>query len=143
MAIVRSKDMIGADAAGETILVNVSNGNFYGLGSTGGLIWTCLEQPCSRQRILDRLTGEFDVSPEAAEADLAVFLDALAAEGLTVEVEDGAVSVAGDDIRDIRNDGDLAPYSPPRLDRGTLRQAAQGFAGAPDSGWTSFSPRFS
>jgi hypothetical protein len=118
MFIQRSGDLLSTESSGEVILVNPSNGRFFGFGEAGACIWKCLEKPRSPEQILHRLVGEFDVQPEVAAADLRAFLEVLAAEKLTVEA-----AAHSERHLDISAEKGVKPYTPPRLDRGTVRQA--------------------
>ncbi len=133
--IQRAADLIGAESADETILVNLKNGRFFGLGTTGALIWQYLENPCTAAGIAARLGAAFGVGPDEVRPDLDQFLASLAGEGLIVNT---AAQRAGEDTAPeaISHAG---RYTPPRLDTGTLRHAANGQGNGSDGGFGSTS----
>lgn len=133
--IQRAADLIGAESADETILVNLKNGRFFGLGTTGALIWQYLENPCTASGIAARLGAAFHIGPDVVRPDLDQFLASLAGEGLIVNT---AEQCGGEDAgaEAISHPGH---YSPPRLDTGTLRHAAHGSGNGSDGGFGSTS----
>ncbi|MBQ7800867.1 MAG: PqqD family protein [Oscillospiraceae bacterium] len=55
------------------------------LNETGALLWKTLEQGGDREAMIRALTGEYDVSPERAGADVDRFLGKLADAGVLEE----------------------------------------------------------
>lgn len=123
MFIQRCDDLVSTELSGDTILVNLSNGRFFGFGETGACIWKYLEKPRSPEQILSRVTGEFDVRPEVAAADIDAFLEALASETLTMET---APHTEGHSAP-LQRTG-IRPYTPPRLDRERYARLPSGMA---------------
>lgn len=79
-----SDDVVAREVAGETVLLNLTSGTYFGLDAVGGEIWQWLDEgECSSLAdICDRLTSEYDVSRAQAEADLLALADDLAKHGL-------------------------------------------------------------
>lgn len=82
------KDQISADLSGETVLLNLKSGLYYGLNEVGTTLWNLVQQPRRIQEIRDFLIERYAISPEQCDEDLKVWLDQLTAEGL-VEVAQG------------------------------------------------------
>ena len=84
--VVVAKEHVSADLVGEIVIVNLSNGVYYGLDGVGYRVWDMIQKPITIEALRDSLAQEYDVEPECAEADLMAFFEKLEAEGLvTVE----------------------------------------------------------
>jgi hypothetical protein len=70
----------------ETILVDLESGSALGLNATGSLIWKLLEDH-DEEAIINKLTERFEVTPEAARADLHSFIDQLCERSFIEPVE--------------------------------------------------------
>ena len=65
-----SKDVITADLAGETVLLDTKCGVYYGLADVGHQIWELVQQSKSVQEIHDEVLATFDVDSERCERDV-------------------------------------------------------------------------
>jgi len=81
------KDQVSCDLAGESVILNLKNGTYYGLNPMGAWIWNHIQQPSIVEDIQSLLLNEFDVEAERGEKDLLALLNDLAKEGL-IEVKD-------------------------------------------------------
>ncbi|HEX6924136.1 MAG TPA: PqqD family protein [Longimicrobiaceae bacterium] len=61
---------VSAEVHGETVILQVETGRYYGLDEVGSRVWNMLDQPRTPREIADRLVEEFDVDRERCEADL-------------------------------------------------------------------------
>lgn len=87
----RSSDQLSADlGGGETVLMSLERGNYYGLGESGTRVWDLLEAPISVAGLCDRLTGEYDVDRPTCERDVTAYLRMLIEENLVTIVDDAA-----------------------------------------------------
>ena len=70
--IVVSEDVVAREVAGETVLLNLASGTYFGLDAIGGTIWQWLESgDCQNlAELAEKLIREYDVSRDDAEADL-------------------------------------------------------------------------
>lgn len=75
--LVRSTGLEAADLDGETALLSVAKGSYFGLNDVGSRIWALLERPISPRGLCLRLLEEYDVSPETCEAEVTAYLQAL------------------------------------------------------------------
>ena len=82
--IVLSEDVVAREVAGETVLLNLASGTYFGLNDIGGLIWKWLdeEQGCSLGDISQRIADQFKISTEEAQRDVLALAGDLAENGL-------------------------------------------------------------
>jgi coenzyme PQQ synthesis protein D (PqqD) len=81
------QDQVSCDLAGETVILNLKSGMYYGLDPVGTRIWNLIQEPRSVHDILGILLQEYDVEPERCEQDLLSLLQELAEEGV-IEAKD-------------------------------------------------------
>ena len=129
----RRAGTLSTESGGETILVRLSDGRFFGLGETGTLIWDRLAQPSTLGDLLDTLHETCEAVPETAGRDITVFIAELQREGLVESASEAIEQPVGQAVEVVRPKRN---YTAPRLDRGTLRQAAAGNSGTADGGLT-------
>jgi hypothetical protein len=84
---VQSDNLVTRQIAGETIVVPIAHGvgelnTIYTLNQMGTMIWEMLGVAVPDHAIINRMCQEYEITPEAAEKDLAEFLDSLRAAGL-------------------------------------------------------------
>ena len=71
-------------AAGETVLLNLDNEEYYGLSGVGDRAWRLFEEAKPFGEVVEVLVGEFEVEPSVLEADLTALIGDLVASGLVV-----------------------------------------------------------
>jgi len=99
---------------GEAILINLTTGAYYSIPSTGGFIWSLVEQKLSIDDIVRSVTAHYDVPRSQAEADVLRLGEELRAEGLiTVAPSATASGVAPQPV------GSPLPYQAPTLEKFT------------------------
>jgi hypothetical protein len=86
--VVAAKDQVSCDLEGETAILGLAKGTYYGLDSIGAKVWTLLQQPKSVAEICDAVLQEYEVEPECCHQDMLALLERLRTEGL-IEVRDG------------------------------------------------------
>jgi hypothetical protein len=67
---------------GESVLLDVSRGTYFGLDEVGTAIWIALQDTADLHLVRDRLIAQFEVSSTRAELDLVGFLEELVSNGL-------------------------------------------------------------
>jgi len=87
--VVAAKDQVSSDLGGETAILDLKAGIYYGLDDVGARVWNLIQAPRNVSDIRDMLLEEYDVAPERCERDLLALLQRLVDEGL-VEVRNGA-----------------------------------------------------
>ena len=85
--VLQAKGQVSCDMAGETAILSVRSGIYYGLDTVGARIWELIEQPRTLQEIRDTLVKEYDVESVRCETDLLAILQQLQAEGLIETTE--------------------------------------------------------
>lgn len=80
--------LVCSDMDGETVLLSVESGNYFGMDSIGSRIWGLIEEPRPVSRLCQALIEEYDVEPSQCERDVIAYLTQLAKEGL-IRVSDG------------------------------------------------------
>ncbi len=81
---------VSCELAGETVILDMGSDRYFALSAIGTQIWTWLqEQPCTLGGLCERLTREYDVTPDQCRADVSTLLDELAQQGLVAIEECG------------------------------------------------------
>jgi hypothetical protein len=79
-------DVVFRDIEGETVLLHLERGIYFGLDPIGTRVWNALVEHGVARPALGPLLAEFDVTSDALEADVSRLLASLADNGLvTVE----------------------------------------------------------
>lgn len=65
-----SDEQISSDLSGETVILSLDEGVYYGLNSVGTHIWTLLQEDRSVEELHRELVNTYDVSSEQAMEDL-------------------------------------------------------------------------
>ena len=81
------KDVMVRDVAGETVLLNLNTGTYFGLDEVGTRMWNVLQNVGSIQEGYDTLISEYDVEPETLRKDLQKLIEDLVGHGLLVYAE--------------------------------------------------------
>jgi hypothetical protein len=80
--LVVSKDQMASDVAGETVILGLTAGRYYGLDAVGARVWQIIQTPTSFSDVRRTIVSEYDVEPERCEADLLALLQKMADAGL-------------------------------------------------------------
>ena len=83
--IAATPEQLSSEVSGETVILGLRDGVYYGLDPVGTLVWRMLDRPRSVAELRDAVVREYEVEPERCEADLLALLSELARRGL-VEV---------------------------------------------------------
>lgn len=87
--IERADDIVAREVGGETVLLDLEAGAYFGLNAVGGRIWEMLENgPRSLAELCDALEQEFSVERATLEADVAALAADLQANGLARQAAD-------------------------------------------------------
>ena len=81
-SVAISEDVVFRDIAGETVLLDLSSGTYFGLNETGARIWNLLQHGGSLRQVFDVALPEYDVLPHDLERDLLGLVRELCAQGL-------------------------------------------------------------
>jgi len=83
--VAAAADQLSSEVSGETVILGLRDGVYYGLDPVGTRVWRLLDRPRSVAELRDAVVSEYEVEPERCEADLLALLSDLARRGL-VEV---------------------------------------------------------
>ena len=75
--IVRDSDIIATDMDGDTVMMSIEHGKYFGLTGIGGFLWDQLENPISVQELRENVLKEFDIDESTCEADVIEFVENL------------------------------------------------------------------
>lgn len=67
---------------GETVLLGMETGQYYGLNSTGTRVWQLLQQPILAGEVCETIAQEYDVEVERSHREVKDLLSQLLQEGL-------------------------------------------------------------
>lgn len=88
--VIAAKDQASCDLSGESVILNLKNGVYYGLDRVGSRIWNLIQSPTMVAFIRDSLLAEYEVDSERCEADLLALLQKLADQELVHVVDEKA-----------------------------------------------------
>lgn len=80
--IVVSKDVVSCDLGGETAMLDMKEGVYYGLNEMGTIIWEYIQKPITLQEIVDRILDEYEVDEETCYGDLVELVEQMMKNGL-------------------------------------------------------------
>jgi hypothetical protein len=67
---------------GEKVMMSISSGKYYNLGSTGGRIWELIAEEHTLDELIETLAAEYDIQPDQCREQVVPFLEHLSREGL-------------------------------------------------------------
>ena len=77
-----SSDTLYQDMDGETVFLDLVNGEYYGVDEVGTRMWQALRESDDVESAVSRLLAEFDVDEDTLRADLAVLIEKMRQAGL-------------------------------------------------------------
>ena len=86
--VVVSPDAVAAALEGETVILGMQDGVYYGLDSVGSRIWGLAASPATLGSIHSTIVAEYEVAPDAAWDDLCAVVRDLLVAGLLVFATD-------------------------------------------------------
>ena len=84
-------DVLAHDLQGETVILNLNTGVYWGLDPVGTRVWQLLQQQARVGAILETLLTEYDAAEDQLRQDLLNLLSRLMENGL-VEVSGAAMA---------------------------------------------------
>ncbi len=81
-AVVVSDDAVFRELDGESVVLNLETGMYYGLDAVGTTVWRAIEPKGTLRQALARVLDEFDTEQATAEADLLELATRLIEKGL-------------------------------------------------------------
>jgi hypothetical protein len=83
--VVAVSDQVSADLGGDTVILELNRGIYFGLDPVGARIWSLIQEPTTVERIKDTIANEYDVEPPECLTDIIGLLEEMSVHGL-VEV---------------------------------------------------------
>jgi len=88
--VCQGDDTVFSTIDGETVMMSISNGMYYGMDTIGSRIWELIAQPRKVMDLCHMLQDEFDVEQEPCLRDVLEFLNDLADENIVKVVDESA-----------------------------------------------------
>jgi hypothetical protein len=79
--------VIARELSGETVLLNLESGIYYGLDAVGTRVWQLLVQGCTVDSVCGTMIDEYDVAPELLRADVVRLVGDLRERGIVTPRE--------------------------------------------------------
>lgn len=73
--IVMKKKLNVTDLSGEKVMIDFETGKYFLIKGVGNDIWDMLQEEITPGRIIEKLLGEYDVTPEECETSVMAFLE--------------------------------------------------------------------
>jgi hypothetical protein len=89
--IVAASNQLAASIGGDTVILELVAGRYYGVDAVGARIWQLIQEPIAVGDVWRTLVSEYDVDPVRCEADLLGILEEMIAARL-VEVRSVATT---------------------------------------------------
>jgi hypothetical protein len=86
--VVKAPDVLLQDLNGEAVLLNLANGQYYGLDEISYHMYKMLTSSSSVQAAYEALSQEYEIEPGQLRSDLDKFLAHLLENGLVINVDD-------------------------------------------------------
>ena len=77
-----SEDAVFRELDGQSVLLNLATGMYFGLDPVGTHVWQLAATDGSLRTVLASLVAEYDADPVTIERDLLALADALVSKGL-------------------------------------------------------------
>ncbi|MBL8996790.1 MAG: PqqD family peptide modification chaperone [Gemmatimonadales bacterium] len=82
-ALVSATDeQVSAHLTGETVILSMRDGMYYGLDEVGTVVWQRIQRPTPFAELVQAVVAQFEVEAPVAETDLTALVRDLAAHGL-------------------------------------------------------------
>lgn len=89
--IVAGQNQVSSDLAGESVILNLKNGTYYGLNEVGSAIWELIQEPKTVGGIYEAILQDYEVDAETCESSVQSLLCDLL-EAQLIEIRDEADS---------------------------------------------------
>lgn len=81
-----TKDQMASDVGGETVILGLTAGRYYGLDAVGARVWQLIQSPTAVSDVCRTIVAEYDVEPARCETDVLALLQKMADAGLVTLV---------------------------------------------------------
>ena len=84
----RNPELLAVDMDGETVMMDIESGNYFGINVVGSYIWEVLESEHTVEEIIVSLKTQFDISEsDTVQEDIISFLGNMVEKKLVLESE--------------------------------------------------------
>lgn len=83
-SLIRNPDLIATDMDGDTVMMSIERGEYFGIGGVGSRLWELLAQPVSIAQLSETICAEFEVDAATCQADVDKFAHELLQHGLVL-----------------------------------------------------------
>lgn len=80
--ITISPNAVARDLDGETVILHLDSGQYFGLEPVGARIWELIKEGKNLAAVCEVMLVEYDVSREELERDVSALINDLAAQGI-------------------------------------------------------------
>lgn len=77
-------DIVASEIDGETVMMSIENGQYYGLDLIGSHIWELIKKPIKVSDLIDTLLEKYDVDSDTCHRDVLAFLNDLNQDNILV-----------------------------------------------------------
>jgi hypothetical protein len=88
--VKQADNLVSCELDGETALMSMKTGDYYGLDPVGSLIWALIEQDRLVSELCTILLEKFQVEPAQCEHHVLTFLNKLAENNLVTVIDESA-----------------------------------------------------
>ncbi len=85
--ITQTKEQVYSQIDGESVILNLKSGEYYGLNSVGARIWELIQEPKAVNEVQNLILAEYEVELEQCQNDLVALLQELA-EAKLIDITD-------------------------------------------------------
>lgn len=79
---MRDPDIIATDMDGETVMMSIEQGQYFGLSGVGPFLWDLLAEPMSLDDICTRVLQDYEVDEATCRTDISAFVGELLDKGV-------------------------------------------------------------
>ncbi|HEV7426997.1 MAG TPA: PqqD family peptide modification chaperone [Thermoanaerobaculia bacterium] len=83
--VVASKEQLASSIGGETVILGLQSGRYYGVDRVSARVWQIIQEPRRVADICNAIVTEYEVDPHVCEADILALLRQMA-DGHLIEV---------------------------------------------------------
>ncbi|MGD8781906.1 MAG: lasso peptide biosynthesis PqqD family chaperone [Ignavibacteria bacterium] len=80
--IAQNKNLVVSEINGETVMMSLEKGNYYGMNLIGSRIWEIVKEPKPVNEIVDELLKEYSVEKEQCVEDVTSYINKLLDENI-------------------------------------------------------------
>jgi Coenzyme PQQ synthesis protein D (PqqD) len=75
--VVATPDQVSSDLAGESVILSLKSGTYFGLNPVGSSIWQLIQEPKTVGKVYEAILEEYEVDAQTCEADVQALLSDL------------------------------------------------------------------